>query len=313
LWFGKTIEEAFVLCFKEAVKKIPSVIYLPHMDSWWNTASETLRTAFINMIQDVEPTLPLFFLATSDLPATDLPKELVSLFVGNLFELDFPDKLSRKEFFSSFSEDVARVELPPTVKKTTKKSVPKLAKAPSAVPLIPQSSTPEEAAAKKDAQEKKLKVLRRILRNILKRVHKEKKFHIFFREVNPEEYPGYYEVVSNALDLSIVLTRINDCVYTDIQSFLDDISVVVNNAIDFHPLNETVRVSNTVNNFFSFFNPFLTIAVEIGQVIARDCAVDGSPNRPSTHRVLCDNHERTRRSSTTPSSGRQAQTDCTQR
>jgi SpoVK/Ycf46/Vps4 family AAA+-type ATPase len=40
---AKTLEESCVRVFGEARRKLPSVVYLPHIDSWWATSSEPLR------------------------------------------------------------------------------------------------------------------------------------------------------------------------------------------------------------------------------------------------------------------------------
>jgi hypothetical protein len=87
--------------FREALRKIPSVVYLPHIDSWWKSAEQSLRTTLINMIQDVDPSLPLLLLAISDVPHSELPRDLVSLF-SDTFELLPPDEVSLNSVLYEF-------------------------------------------------------------------------------------------------------------------------------------------------------------------------------------------------------------------
>ena len=66
--------------FREARRVAPSIIYLPRIESLWNTTSETLKATFMSLVNDLPPPMPLLLFATSDVPLSWLPDEVSSLF-----------------------------------------------------------------------------------------------------------------------------------------------------------------------------------------------------------------------------------------
>lgn len=48
---GQSLEEACVNTFTEAKRKLPSIIFLPHIDTWWDMAQPSLRLAFLTLLQ----------------------------------------------------------------------------------------------------------------------------------------------------------------------------------------------------------------------------------------------------------------------
>jgi SpoVK/Ycf46/Vps4 family AAA+-type ATPase len=48
---GQSLEEACVNTFTEAKRKLPSIIFLPHIDTWWDMAQPTLRLTFLTLLQ----------------------------------------------------------------------------------------------------------------------------------------------------------------------------------------------------------------------------------------------------------------------
>lgn len=63
---AKTPSEALVTKFYEGLRKVPAILFLPHADNWWANADELLRQTLIDLLSDVDPTIPLFFFATCD-------------------------------------------------------------------------------------------------------------------------------------------------------------------------------------------------------------------------------------------------------
>lgn len=63
--------------FREARRSTPSIIYIPHIDSWWQVLSDTMKATFLLMISDLDPLSPILLLATSDSSATQLPPEVM--------------------------------------------------------------------------------------------------------------------------------------------------------------------------------------------------------------------------------------------
>jgi len=44
----------------------PSVVYLPHISEWWHVITEAARASFVSMFNDLDPSIPVLLLATSD-------------------------------------------------------------------------------------------------------------------------------------------------------------------------------------------------------------------------------------------------------
>jgi hypothetical protein len=65
--------------------KLPSIVFLPHFDGWWAGSSDGLKQTLMNLLNDLDPTVPLFFLAVSDCRLTPL-RELTGEMVDQIFE-----------------------------------------------------------------------------------------------------------------------------------------------------------------------------------------------------------------------------------
>lgn len=103
--------------FYEALRKVPCIMYLPHADKWWKNADDLLRQTLCDLLNDVDPTLPLFFFATCD--SDDMVKgndeeddegereELIKLF-GNhqVVRLETPSKQQMSMFWDQLKDQV---------------------------------------------------------------------------------------------------------------------------------------------------------------------------------------------------------------
>lgn len=58
----------------------PAVLYLPHLQLWWETASPVLRATLWMLLADLPPELPLLLLATAEAEAASLEPEVLRLF-----------------------------------------------------------------------------------------------------------------------------------------------------------------------------------------------------------------------------------------
>lgn len=52
--------------FNEARRNVPSIVYIPNIDRWWKLVSETVRAILTNQLTQLDPQIPILFLATSD-------------------------------------------------------------------------------------------------------------------------------------------------------------------------------------------------------------------------------------------------------
>jgi hypothetical protein len=153
---------------------------MPHLDAWWEQATFALRATFINLIQDIDASLPVLLLATSDTPLSQLPAEIQSLFSGGLgdgvtVELNSPTNSERRSFFEKFVEDASKrivEQQHPT------KRYPELPKAPDVIKPVEIDIT-----AKKQQNAYYLRELRIFLRDCIHTLHRERRYALFFKPV----------------------------------------------------------------------------------------------------------------------------------
>ncbi len=67
-------------------------MYLPHIDSWWESASDGLRNVLLTSLGDIDPSHPILFLATSDKPTSSLEKSCKVLF-EKFYEVKNPNEV----------------------------------------------------------------------------------------------------------------------------------------------------------------------------------------------------------------------------
>ena len=49
---------------------------MPHIGEWWDVVSDTVRSTFMALLRDVEASMPLLLLATSEVVHSQLPAEV---------------------------------------------------------------------------------------------------------------------------------------------------------------------------------------------------------------------------------------------
>ena len=76
----KNAEEALLRTFKEARRNAPCVLYLPHIDRWWNTAHESLQSCLSLLINDIPHDCSILLLSTSDTSFNNLDNEIKNIF-----------------------------------------------------------------------------------------------------------------------------------------------------------------------------------------------------------------------------------------
>ena len=73
-------EEAVVHAVLEARRASPAILFLPHLQLWWETAPASLRATLSMLLSDLPSALPLLLLATADVPLSDLDEDALKLF-----------------------------------------------------------------------------------------------------------------------------------------------------------------------------------------------------------------------------------------
>jgi SpoVK/Ycf46/Vps4 family AAA+-type ATPase len=74
---AKSPEEALVHIFGEARKNTPSILYLPQLHLWWDTAHEQLRAVLKMLLGNLPSELPVLFLGTASGCGKDLDERYV--------------------------------------------------------------------------------------------------------------------------------------------------------------------------------------------------------------------------------------------
>uniref|UniRef100_A0A673J6U4 ATPase family AAA domain-containing protein 2 n=1 Tax=Sinocyclocheilus rhinocerous TaxID=307959 RepID=A0A673J6U4_9TELE len=238
---AKTPEEScaqaiLLLCLKcvlMARRCVPSIIYMPHISDWWEAISETVKSSFLTLLQDVPSFTPLLILATAETVYQQLPDELTCIFsrsYGEVVCLSMPGEEARRKFFSDLIL-VQAAKAPPRRRKTVSAlEVLTLAEDPG-----PRQLSPEELRRLEEQEENTLRELRLFLRDITKRLATDKRFQIFSKPVDIEEVSDYLEVIKQPMDLSTIMMKIDSHKYMVAKDFLVDIDLICGNALEYNP------------------------------------------------------------------------------
>ncbi|XP_060722487.1 ATPase family AAA domain-containing protein 2B isoform X2 [Tachysurus vachellii] len=230
---AKTPEESCAQVFREAQRSLPSVIYMPHVSDWWEAISDTVKSTFLTLLQDVPSFNPLLILATAEISYQQLPEEVKCIFnrsYGEVVCLTSPGEEDRKKFFTGLI--LVQAARPPLCqrKKECDLEVLPLAEDPG-----PRQLSPEEQKRLEEQEENTLRELRLFLRDVTRRLATDKRFHIFSKPVDIEEVSDYLEVIREPMDLSTIMTKIDTYKYTIAKDFLKDVDLICSNALEYNP------------------------------------------------------------------------------
>uniref|UniRef100_A0A4W3HVJ4 ATPase family AAA domain-containing protein 2 n=1 Tax=Callorhinchus milii TaxID=7868 RepID=A0A4W3HVJ4_CALMI len=231
---AKTPEESCAQVFREARRTVPSIIYMPHIREWWDAVSETVKATFMTLLQDIPSFSPILIMATSETAYAELPDEIKCIFAvdyGEIIVLQRPGEDERTRFFEDLILNQA-AKPPPRKKKAAFVALEVLQ---PAQPPTPKQLSEEEQKRMEEQEENTLRELRLFLRDITKRLATDKRFSIFSKPVDIEEVSDYLEVIKQPMDLSTIMTKIDNHQYETVQHFLTDISLICSNALEYNP------------------------------------------------------------------------------
>ena len=237
---SRTPEEALANVFFEAEKRLPCIIYLPHINHFWPNLSETLRATFLTILDDLEPTKPLLIVATSDIDFNVLPDDLQEIFSQNgascqLMEMRKPNEEERRKFFYSLFFD--EIFKPPNHELTNQNK--HLEELPLAPTPEPRKLTESQMRKLKRREEATLRELRLFLRETLSKLFRDRRFQIFSKPVDTEEVQDYLDVIKEPMDLETMMAKIDTHKYECAASFLEDINLICHNALEYNPVRDT--------------------------------------------------------------------------
>lgn len=225
-------EEACAQIFHEARRNLPSIIYVPHIDQWWGTTSETLRATFMSLLHDIDPSSPLLLLATSDVPYDELDTDvqmLFSVYRGEMMAVTNPLEDERRQFFKPlFHTDMLQ-------KPKVRPSKRQLEELPVAPEPEHRQLNSKEMRKLEEIEEATLRELRIFLREICAKLARNRTFYIFTKPVDEEEVPDYRQIIKEPMDLETMMTKIDQHKYVCAQEFLRDIDLICTNALEYNP------------------------------------------------------------------------------
>lgn len=235
---GRSPEESCIQVFIEVKRNIPSVLYIPCIDRLWTLISDTVKAIFVSQLAQLDPNSPVFLLATSNVVFDQLPESLMAVFSHyrkEIFELCPPSAESRREFFRPLLIDAClRAPKPPRVRPKTPPPLPK-------APTPPPTPMTEEQAKKLFEQEERtLRELRIFLRDMCKKLANNRLFFMFTKPVDIEEVPDYTEIIKQPMDLETMMNKVDFHRYECARDFLDDIELIVQNALEYNPAKTSV-------------------------------------------------------------------------
>jgi hypothetical protein len=81
---GRNSDTALIQIVSEVRRHRPAVLYIPEVDIWWRTVSDSAHIVLRSLISS-DPLNPFVLLATSETEYADLPEELQALIAGRTY------------------------------------------------------------------------------------------------------------------------------------------------------------------------------------------------------------------------------------
>ncbi|XP_027142397.1 ATPase family AAA domain-containing protein 2-like isoform X1 [Larimichthys crocea] len=227
-------EETCAQVFCEAKRTSPSILYIPHIQQWWETAGASLRASFFSLLSSIPSFSPILLLATCSVSHQHLDPEIQSLFreeYGEVYTISVPTQLERTNFFEDLILNQA-VEAPSSKKQPLNQALEIL---PVAPPPPPRQLSEQERLCLEEQEEDVLRELRLFLRNVTEHLSLDRRFKAFTKPVDIEEVPDYLLVIKKPMDLSTLLTNIDEQKYVTVGEFMSDADLIWQNALEYNP------------------------------------------------------------------------------
>ncbi|KAM9838554.1 ATPase family AAA domain-containing protein 2-like isoform 2-T3 [Aulostomus maculatus] len=227
-------EEVCAQVFCEARRTSPSVLFVPHIQQWWEVAGPVLRASFLSLLGSIPSFSPILLLATTSIPFSQLDPDVQSLFreaYGEVYTVRVPTRQERIDFFQDLILNQA-AEAPPT-KHSALTPPPELL--PLAPPPRPHQLTEVERLYLDEQEEDVLLELRLFLRSVTERLSMDSRFKVFAKPVDMEKVPNYPTLIKKPMDLFRLQTNIDEHKYATVSEFLSDADLIWQNALQCNP------------------------------------------------------------------------------
>ncbi|KAK4123583.1 AAA-domain-containing protein [Parathielavia appendiculata] len=188
---GRPMEQVIVSRFTEVKRHKPSVIFIPGVDIWWNSLTDSAITTFTTLLRSIPPSDPVLLMATADCTPEMLPPEILKELFGfskkNRAVVERPERANRLEFFENIITHLRKTpnDFPDPVNRK-KRIVEDL---PVAPPPPPRTLTKEEIKAQRKADLHHLNLLKMRLQPIMDQINR--KYRKFRQPVIPFSQIAY--------------------------------------------------------------------------------------------------------------------------
>ena len=184
---GQSAEATVKQLFTEVRRHQPSVIFIPHLESWYEDIGETARSVFRNLYLSIDPHAPILLLGLLESrSAQDEASQLENAIVRELFgssarskfDLAVPDHAARMEYFKQVVEviNLSPEQFPDPVNRK-KRVLEKLPLAPPEAPTAPKPLTKEQLKRQRKEDRYTLASLKRLIQPVMDLIkQKHKKF-----------------------------------------------------------------------------------------------------------------------------------------
>ncbi|CAL8469143.1 g8684 [Coccomyxa elongata] len=229
---ARSPEEAVVHAVIEARRAAPAILYLPHLQLWWDTAPASLRATLWMLLADMPPDLPLLLFATADAPLSELDQESLVLFgthTAVAYELSAPAAAERAAFFDGVTSKLALPPRPPPELRAAAAPPPKLPRAPEALAAQEAAERERAEAAARAAYEADVAAVRQLrmtLRDVATKLLCDRRWRSLAAPVSPEDDPTYWERMTSPMDLATLLARVDDRQYPTVKMFLAAVALI---------------------------------------------------------------------------------------
>lgn len=174
-------EATVVQLFAEVKRHKPSVIYIPNVQSWYETVGQAVISTFLGLLRSIPPTDPVLLLGVLEEDEGPLDTAMLKSLFGyshkNLYTLRPPDQPARSEYFGRIIDYVksSPLDFPdPENRKRRKLETLEVAPPPPPKPAPPLTKEQLKAQRKKDRQT--LNLLKIRIQPIMDQIKKYKRF-----------------------------------------------------------------------------------------------------------------------------------------
>lgn len=185
----KSAEATLVQLFKEVRTHKPSVIYIPHVDVWYETVGQGVVSIFTSLLRTMPANEPVLVLGTmeqhddNDKPNPAMLKDLFGFSLKNQYELKRPNEESRKEYFENVISYIRKPpkQFPDANRK--KRKFDTLEEAPEVI-IPPKPPTKADLKAIKRSDRHTLNLLKSNINHIMSEIRR--KYRNFFKSTIPD-------------------------------------------------------------------------------------------------------------------------------